>query len=554
MAAILALMLSLGAQSGYSPAPVSGTPILDQVPFVNIRDLFNKGGQVVSALKATASFAYDDASSIGGASLESARKRLLRLESVQSVLGRSNNASADQLNAGLNNNDNDNNNNSNNNNCTTGAGNSGSCAPKDPDASRNVSEIIRSRGFLAEEYDVITRDGYILIIQRIINPLVDASARDKLKPVILQHGLMSSSVDWVINSVDVRPSKFPKQQQQRRRRGASAAGADANATASSSSAASINGLGSGDTQESPNSLGYYLANEGYDVFLANSRGNIYGQRHVRLTRWQPAFWSFTFDEQIKYDLPAIIEFVQRLTKQTKLGYVGHSQGTTMALGLLADEPDYADVLEPVVLLAPVAYVNHCISPAKYFSIYTPVFSHINMWFGSSNKAVAYLGPIVCGPKVVRRDICENLIFLATGFDEAQFNDTRVSAYLAHMPSGTSVKNIAHWGQEVISGRFAHFDHGILGNQARYGVARAPDYDIGKIRSKSLALFVADNDWLASPKDVARLRAELKQPLATLVNVTEFLPAWNHIDFLYGKDCGRLVNRHVVDLFHKYDVK
>jgi len=304
-------------------------------------------------------------------------------------------------------------------------------------------------------------------------------------------------------------------------------------------------------QEHPRSLGFYLANRGYDVFLANSRGNIYGQRHVNMSSWLPKFWDFTFDEQIAYDLPATIGFVQRLTKKTKVGYVGHSQGTTMVFGLLADQPEYADILEPVVALAPVAYVAHCLSPVKYFAAYTPIFQHINMWFGSSNVAVRYLAPKVCSPKIIRKEICSNIIFLSTGFDEAEFNDSRADAYLSHMPSGTSVKNIAHWGQEVLSGQFAHFDHGILANQVKYGQASPPAYDLTKIRSKSIALFTAENDWLAAPKDVAKLKAELTVPLFKTVNISESIPSWNHIDFVYGKDCGRLVNTEIVNIFEHF---
>lgn len=389
-------------------------------------------------------------------------------------------------------------------------------APDDPDAKRGVAEIIRSRGFEAEEHDVVTRDGYILTVQRIVNPLVKPQDRKRLYPVIMQHGLMSSSVDWVINSVNVKPEQWPK--------------------ANAQTEPIVD-----DTQERPNSLGFYLANRGYDVFLANSRGNVYGQRHKHLNKWEPKFWDFTFDEQIKYDLPDTIEMVQKLTGHKKLGYVGHSQGTAMMFGLLADEPEYADIVQPYVALAPVAYVNNCISPVKYFAIYTPVFEHINMWFATSNVAVKYLAPLVCGPRMVRRDVCANIMFLSTGFDLDELDDSRIKAYLAHMPSGTSVKNIAHYGQEVISGRFAHFDHGILGNQIRYNRTRAPDYDLSKIRSNAIALFIAQNDWLASPKDVARLRAALTVEPYSVVNMTEYAAKWNHIDFVYGKHVGQWVN-------------
>lgn len=412
--------------------------------------------------------------------------------------------------------------------------------PLDPDTHRNVSEIIRSRGFEVEEHEVVTKDGYILTIQRIVNPLVDAKERANLKPVIMQHGLMSSSVDWVINSVNVRPARFPRSQRRSSR-----------IYHSSASVGPEAGSAIGDSQESPNSLGFFMANEGYDVFLANSRGNIYGQRHVNRSSWEPKFWSFTFDEQIKYDLPDTIDYVRRLTGHAKLGYVGHSQGTAMMFGLLADQPQYADIVEPYIALAPVAFVNHSISPVRYFAVYTPIFQHINLWFGTSNEAVKYLAPKVCEPKVLRREICANIFFLSVGFDENELDDSRITAYLSHMPSGTSVKNVAHYGQMVLSGRFAKFDHGIIGNQIEYGQTVAPDYDLRRIRSKSIALFHAENDWLASPKDVARLKAELGSAPFRSFNISESSPKWNHIDFLYGKSCGELVNKKVLQVFDHF---
>ncbi|KAG9510356.1 Gastric triacylglycerol lipase [Fragariocoptes setiger] len=405
----------------------------------------------------------------------------------------------------------------------------------DPDTHRNVSEIIRSRGYLAEEHDVVTQDGYILTVQRIVNPLVKPEYRNKLKPVIMQHGLFSSAADWVINSVQVKPEPYPKN------------------SSDSSRDSYIDDTfdGVGDSQEHPNSLGFYLANRGYDVWLANSRGNIYGQRHVHMSSWNPKFWSFSFDEQIEFDLPGVIEYVQKVTGKHKVGYVGHSQGTVMGFGLLSSKPEYADVIEPFVALAPVAYVHHTISPVKYFAVYTPVFSHIDMWFGTSNVAVKYLAPLVCSEKNIKKKICANLLFLTTGFDEDELDEDRVAAYLNHTPSGTSVKNVAHYGQEIISRRFAHFDHGILGNIMKYGTHSPPDYDLSKIRSKSIALFIAENDWLAAPKDVARMRAELTVEPYYVFNVTTVKPKWNHIDFVYGKNAGTIINPEIYKIMEAF---
>lgn len=418
------------------------------------------------------------------------------------------------------------------------AGNGIDCTKyTDPDACRNVSEIIRSRGFIAEEYDVITKDGYILTIQRIVNPLVDPAYKSKMKPVILQHGLMSSSVDWVVNSLHVKPSKWPISEE----------GSEEEVEDET-----INETETDPDQEHPRALGFYLANRGYDVFLSNSRGNIYGQRHVSKSSWDPRFWSFTYDEQIDYDLPAVIEMVQNLTGHHKVGYVGHSQGTLMMFGLLSTRPEYADIVEPFVALAPVAYCHHTKSPAKYFAVYTPVFQHVDMWFGSSNAAIRYLAPKVCGPDFMKKEICSNIVFLGTGFDESEFDMDRAEAYLTHMPSGTSYKNIAHYGQQILNRNWARYDHGVVGNKIKYGQIHPPTYDLSRIRSKSIVLFTAENDWLAAPGDVALLRSKLTVQPYKVYNITEEMPKWNHIDFVYGKHAGELVNTRIVEVMDHFN--
>lgn len=50
-----------------------------------------------------------------------------------------------------------------------------------------------------------------------------------------------------------------------------------------------------------------LADEGYDVWLGNVRGNKYCQKHVNWTPSQNEFWDFSLDEIVMHDIPAIVD-------------------------------------------------------------------------------------------------------------------------------------------------------------------------------------------------------------------------------------------------------
>jgi hypothetical protein len=96
---------------------------------------------------------------------------------------------------------------------------------------------------------------------------------------------------------------------------------------------------------------------GFDVWMANTRGNTYsrGNRNYRDT--EPGYWAHSIDELALVDLPAQIDFILGLTQQRSLAFVGHSQGCTLPLMLLSAKPEYNDKLWLMMLLGAVTHAG-----------------------------------------------------------------------------------------------------------------------------------------------------------------------------------------------------
>lgn len=67
--------------------------------------------------------------------------------------------------------------------------------------------------------------------------------------------------------------------------------------------------------EGPDSLAFFFAEAGFDVWLNNDRGNIYSRHHKYLDRETDSkeYFDFSFQDLGKYDMPAFIDYIRDLT-------------------------------------------------------------------------------------------------------------------------------------------------------------------------------------------------------------------------------------------------
>jgi len=80
-----------------------------------------------------------------------------------------------------------------------------------------------------------------------------------------------------------------------------------------------------DADKSP---AFILADQGYDVWMGNTRGNKYSRDHMSLDADEPLdqdqFWDISFEEMGYNDYPAMIEYALKMTQQKKLAFIAHS--------------------------------------------------------------------------------------------------------------------------------------------------------------------------------------------------------------------------------------
>ncbi|XP_068876476.1 lipase member K-like [Aphelocoma coerulescens] len=313
----------------------------------------------------------------------------------------------------------------------------------------NISEMVSFWGYPSEEYDVVTEDGYILQLNRIPHGRANAGCQGARPVALLQHGLLAEGSTWITNL--------------------------------------------------PNSsLGFILADAGYDVWIGNSRGNTWSRRHLALSPKRDEFWAFSFDEMAKYDLPAMISFIEQKTGQKQLYYIGHSQGTTIGFIAFSTMPQLAQKIKVFLALAPVTTVIFTQSPFRKLAFFSD--------YGLKSRFDVYAG---------------------------------------HSPAGSSVQNIIHWLQGVHGGALRAFDGGHMYNSLRYRQVGPPLYDV-KDMEVPTAVWSAGLDCLADPRDTALLLPQVKN----LVH-HKLIPHWNHMDFVLGLDATEVLYQEILDIMKKH---
>eukprot|EP00179_Madagascaria_erythrocladioides_P000089 CAMPEP_0198314120 /NCGR_PEP_ID=MMETSP1450-20131203/4899_1 /TAXON_ID=753684 ORGANISM="Madagascaria erythrocladiodes, Strain CCMP3234" /NCGR_SAMPLE_ID=MMETSP1450 /ASSEMBLY_ACC=CAM_ASM_001115 /LENGTH=416 /DNA_ID=CAMNT_0044017157 /DNA_START=103 /DNA_END=1353 /DNA_ORIENTATION=+ len=368
-----------------------------------------------------------------------------------------------------------------------------------PDACRNVTQLIISNGYPVEAVTATTEDGFVLSMQR-IPPRRRAAGAGAAPAVLLQHGFLDASHTWVIND-----------------RG--------------------------------HSLAFLLSDRGYDVFLGNNRGNCYSMRSTRYSNDTDAFWAYSFDEMAQYDVIAQLDAAARVSGQSKVAYVGHSQGTLQMFLALAhpNSTVAARVAKRVSVfgaLAPVAYLTHLSSYVVRELAHVPraVLQFVlgRQAFPSQHQddVLRRWAPGVCAAPIID-DLCSDALFLICGCNSPTSCDVhnwdyeRVPIYAAHV-GGASVQDLIHFAQLILSDALPYYDYGSEEeNRRHYGSNHPPLYQLSRAATAGvpIGMFSGSLDTFADTADVQRAVEEL----GSSVEMNHIIEGYTHLDFIWAKN-------------------
>jgi pimeloyl-ACP methyl ester carboxylesterase len=120
-----------------------------------------------------------------------------------------------------------------------------------------VVRYIKSERYAGEVHEITTEDGYILHLHRV---RAKYSSIHPKSPVLLVHGAIVNSLYFLNSGKNI-------------------------------------------------SIAFYLADNGYDVWLGSVRGSKYSTAHKWLSTESNDYWKFSFHEMGVYDLPPMIDYM-----------------------------------------------------------------------------------------------------------------------------------------------------------------------------------------------------------------------------------------------------
>ncbi|CAG8646986.1 12309_t:CDS:2 [Ambispora gerdemannii] len=372
-------------------------------------------------------------------------------------------------------------------------------------------EMAAHCGYAIEDHIVLTRDRYVLGIHRIPhgkhdddntsqNDQIPLSANRKtgsnsfqgIKPVVLMyHGFMMCSEVWMCNLEEERR------------------------------------------------LACLMADEGYDVWFGNCRGNKYSMKHAHYKPSDRKFWEYSMDECALYDLPDTIDYILETTGASSLSYIGFSQGTALQFAALSVSPKLNKKVNLFIALAPAT------SPKGLRNAIVDAFikaspNVIYLFFGKNAFIpMTLFWQKVLSPPIFTKVLDTSMNFLF-GWEGKNMTEAQKAVSYNHLYSLASVKSLVHWFQIMRASNFQMYDD-FPPFSAKGSITHG--FPTKQIKTP-IAIFYGGSDSLV---DIDMLLKQLPKPV-----LVKEVKKYEHLDFLWASEVHEEVFPEIFDLLRTYN--
>ncbi|XP_017777762.1 PREDICTED: lipase 1-like [Nicrophorus vespilloides] len=316
------------------------------------------------------------------------------------------------------------------------------------DVRATTDAIAKRHNYQVQTHNVTTEDGFILKVFRIAN--ATSSFDEPRQPILLVHGTLSNSELWI--------------------------------------------------QRGDDSIGFLLADMGYDVWLSNSRGTYYSSTRVK--GLYSDYWDHTFDDLAK-DNPAVLEYIDKETRQAgNILYLGHSAGNTQMMAYASDRPDHAKkYLKAILNFAPVVYLDkeEFLIKAVKVLVKLPI---------RKISVRQYILKNLCSMTYVNIKLCRAVIAKTFGPENGIHDPEIFPTFMGMFPDQEGINIFKQYMQLADSAEFKKYDYGPRKNLIMYDSIKPPMYDMSKINIP-MYMFVGEDDGIGTMESAKKVQKVMK---------------------------------------------
>jgi len=257
-----------------------------------------------------------------------------------------------------------------------------------------MEDLTRQCGLLAESQEVVTADGFHLMLFRLKRR---GGGGGQGRQVLLFHGLMQDCESFLVGGRD--------------------------------------------------SLAAVLALESdSDVWLANARCNKYSQRHSHLSSQEDKFWQVSLDELVS-DVEVLVDHVLSRGVGRGLVCIGFSQGSAQLCGALSSSPTLNVKLSLLVCLAP-AVKPAGLAPSPLISAIQSRPAVMSFLFGRRAMfSSVFNWQSILSPSAFAWTCVRSMRFLF-GWSCDKISVRRRATLFQSIYSPAPVRTILHWFQNI----------------------------------------------------------------------------------------------------------